>query len=380
MIHDGRVPTSGDQPAQNFFLRAGTAGGRIRIDLGRVISIKQVSSYSWHDGPRGPQVYTLYAADGSAEGFHGEPKTGTDPAKAGWKQIAAVDTRPEAGDGAGQHGVTISDRDGVIGQFRYLLFDIVRTEDRDNFGNTFYSEIDVIDANAPAPTSIVQKPILKTFATEDGKFTFIVDATDAPDLADWTEKKLKPVVIEWYPKVVALLPSEGHQAPTTVTFRFRSDMRGTPASAAGAGVNLNTPWFRRELEGEACGAVVHELVHVVQNYWGRRSQPRAQTTPGWVVEGIADYVRWFLYEPQSRGAEITEGNFSKANYDSSYRVTANFLNWVTQTCDKEFVRKLNAAAREGRYDESLWKDWTGKTVQELGVEWKKFHEQRLHTQ
>ncbi len=378
ILHDGRVPTSGDQPAQNFFFRAGTAGGRIRIDLGRVISIKQVSSYSWHDGPRASQVYTLYAADGTAEGFHGEPKTGTDPAKAGWKQIATVDTRPKAGDAAGQHGVTISDRDGVIGQFRYLLFDIVRTEDRDNFGNTFYSEIDVIDANAPAPTSIVQKPILKTFATEDGKFTFIVDATDAPDLADWTEKKLKPVVIEWYPKVVALLPSEGYQAPTTVTFRFRSDMRGIPASAAGAGVNLNTPWFRRELEGEACGAVVHELVHVVQNYWGKRSQPRAQTTPGWIVEGIADYVRWFLYEPHSRGADITEGNLAKANYDSSYRVTANFLNWVTQNCDKEFVRKLNAAAREGRYDESLWKDWTGKTVQELGGEWKKFHEQRVN--
>lgn len=378
VLHDGRVPGSEDQPAQNYFFRAGTAGGRIRIDLGRVISIKQVSSYSWHGGPRGPQVYTLYAADGTAEGFHGEPKTGTDPAKSGWKQIAAVDTRPKEGDGAGQHGVTISDSAGLIGQFRYLLFDIARTEDRDNFGNTFYSEIDVIDANAPAPTSIVQKPIVKTFEAEDGKFKFIVDATDAPDLVEWTEKKLKPVVIEWYPKVVGLLPSEGYQAPTTVTFRFRSDMRGTPASAAGAGVNLNTPWFRRELEGEACGAVVHELVHVVQNYWGRRGQPRAQTTPGWIVEGIADYVRWFLYEPQSRGAEITKGNFAKANYDSSYRITANFLNWVTQTCDKEFVRKLNAAAREGRYDESLWKDWTGKTVEELGGEWKQFHEQRLN--
>ena len=380
VLHDGRVPGSDDQPAQNFFFRSGTAGGRIRIDLGRVVSIKQVSSYSWHDGSRGPQVYTLYAADGTAESFNAEPKTGTDPARTGWKQVAAIDTRPKDGDGAGQHGVTISDSVGIVGQFRYLLFDIARTEDRDNFGNTFYSEFDVIDADAPAPTSIVQKPILKSFETDDGKFQFIVDATDAPDLMEWTEKKLKPVVSEWYPKVVALLPSEVYQAPTKVTFRYRSDMGGTPASALGAGVNLSTPWFRRERDGEACGAVVHELVHVVQNYWARRGQPRARTTPGWIVEGIADYVRWFLYEPQSRGAEITKKNFAEAKYDSSYRVTANFLNWVTVTYDKEIVRKLNAAAREGRYDESLWTDLTGKTVQELGSEWKKLHEERLKPQ
>jgi len=120
------------------------------------------------------------------------------------------------------------------------------------------------------------------------------------------------------------------------------------------------------------------LVHVVQNYWSRRGNSNAAKTPGWVVEGIADYVRWFLYEPQSHGAEITKENFAKANYDSSYRVTGNFLYWLTQTYDKDLVQKLNAAAREGRYAESIWKDLTGKTMQELGDEWKKFHERRLN--
>jgi hypothetical protein len=38
---------------------------------------------------------------------------------------------------------------------------------------------------------------------------------------------------------------------------------------------------------------------------------------------------------------------------------------------------LNAAAREGKYAEQLWKDWTGKTVQELGEEWRQEHETRL---
>src|SRR5713226_9618555 len=48
VLHDGRVPSGEDQPSDNFFFRAGTDGGRIQIDLGRVISVKQVGTYSWH--------------------------------------------------------------------------------------------------------------------------------------------------------------------------------------------------------------------------------------------------------------------------------------------------------------------------------------------
>jgi hypothetical protein len=27
--------------------------------------------------------------------------------------------------------------------------------------------------------------------------------------------------------------------------------------------------------------------------------------PGWLVEGIPDYIRWFQYEPQSHGADAS---------------------------------------------------------------------------
>ena len=84
-----------------------------------------------------------------------------------------------------------------------------------------------------------------------------------------------------------------------------------------------------------------------------------------------------MYEPQSKGAEITARNFSRARYDGNYRITGNFLNWVTAKYDRDIVRKLNAAARESRYTENLWKEYTGHTVQELGDEWRKGHEERL---
>ncbi len=379
-LHDGRVPNEEDQPAENFFFAQGSDGGRLQIDLGTNSTVKQVNSYSWHGGTRGPQVYKLYVSAGVADGFNAEPKRGTDPVSCGWKLLANVDSRPKEGQGGGQHGVSISDSDGNLGAFRYLLFDISRTEDRDPFGNTFYSEIDVIDPNAPeiAATSEDTKPITQSFDTANGKYHFTIDTTIAPDLTEWADKELRPVVQEWYPKLVEMLPSEGFNARTNVTIRFRDNMDGVPASAGGGFINCNAGWFRRELKREARGSVVHEMVHVVQSYGGgRRSDPNATRMPGWLVEGIPDYIRWFLYEPQTKGAEITQRNIERAKYDASYRVTGNFLNWVSGRYDTNVVQKLNAAARAGNYSEEVWKQSTGKTSPELGEEWKKFHEQRL---
>ena len=147
-LHDGELPTEEDQPGANFFFNAGTEGGRLQVDLRRAIQIMQVNTYSWHPNTRGPQVYALYAADGAAANFKAEPKKGLDPEQNGWKLLAKVDTRPKDGEPGGQYGVSISDSQGAIGNYRYLLFDISRTEDTDDFGNTFYSEIDVIDRDA----------------------------------------------------------------------------------------------------------------------------------------------------------------------------------------------------------------------------------------
>ena len=120
------------------------------------------------------------------------------------------------------------------------------------------------------------------------------------------------------------------------------------------------------------------MVHVVQSYGRtRRDDTNAMRMPGWLVEGIPDYIRWFLYEPQTKGAEITSRNIGRAKYDASYRITGNFLNWVTQNYDTNIVQKLNAAGRAGKYREELWKEHTGQTVQQLGDAWKTFHEKRL---
>lgn len=143
-LTDGALPTEEDQPAVNFFWNAGTGGGRFQMDLGNVIDIAQVNSYSWHPNTRGPQVYRLWASDGADPNFSAAPKTNIDLATHGWKLITVVDTRSKEGDDGGQFGVSITDARGSLGKFRYLLFDCYVTETADEFGNTFYSEIDVI--------------------------------------------------------------------------------------------------------------------------------------------------------------------------------------------------------------------------------------------
>lgn len=139
-LTDGRLPRDEDEPGSNVYFRAGSSGGRFRMDFGAPIEIAQVNSYSWHPNSRGPQLYKLYAAEGSDPKLNLDPKRGVDPAGCGWKLIALVSTLPNEGEMGGQYAASVTD----VGKYRYLLFDIYVTELYDNFGNTFYSEIDVI--------------------------------------------------------------------------------------------------------------------------------------------------------------------------------------------------------------------------------------------
>ena len=372
-LNDGKLPSAEDEPPANFFFRAGSGGGRLLVDLGSAIEVKQVNTYSWHPNTRGPQVYKLYAADGKAADFNARPKGGADPAACGWKLVATVDTRPATGEIGGQYGVSVSDSSGVLGKYQYLLFDVSRTEDADPFGNTFFSEIDVTDRNAPAAAAVEAPTTAETrrevVEVDGGKYQVTIDTSEAPDLSDWAHAELAPMVQEWYPKLIKMLPSEGYEAPKSFGITFSASMQGV-AATGGTRIRCAANWMRKNLKGEARGAIFHEMVHVVQQYGRGRRAPDATRPPGWLTEGLTDYLRWFIYEPESHGAEITKRNLSRARYDGNYRITANFLNWVTEKYDKNLTADLNAAIREGRYSEELWKKLTGHTVQELGDQWK----------
>ncbi|GAA5482341.1 basic secretory protein-like protein [Haloferula sargassicola] len=384
VLHDGKIPGGADEPRSNFFFSAAGKGGRILVDLGKPIEIGAIATYSWHPGSRSAQKYSVFAADGSAEGFVAEPGEGS-PADQGWTLLAEVDTSDEE---PGQQAVRLTPTAGKsVGNFRYVLFDIGKNPKGDVFNDTFYSEIDIVDAAGPELVK-VEKPvkIKQEFDSKHGEFHYTLDVTEAPDLQQWCAEHLIPVMDEWYPKIIEMLPVEGVTPSKDITFTLKNTtdlpgyLRGVPAYASGNSVVFNAGFMRDQQTGEAIGAGVHEVVHVVQFGGGgerRRERPRhGRRPPTWVTEGVADYIRWFLYEPESKGAEITKRNFERASYDSSYRVTANFFDWVIKHYEKDLMRKLNVATHEGYYDD-LWKEWTGKSVEELNEEWKAYHAKKL---
>ncbi len=184
---------------------------------------------------------------------------------------------------------------------------------------------------------------------------FIVDVTDAPEMREWAEK-VAAVCERAYPMINEELKAEGFKPPHLVTMTLKKDFRGV-AAASGTRITGSVKFFSDHPDD--VGAMVHETVHVVQRY-------RSRTNPGWLVEGVADYVRFFKYEPGKLGRINPE----RARYNGSYRVTAAFLAYLNGTYDQEIVRKLNRVMREGQYREEVFKELTGKTVQELGEEWK----------
>lgn len=205
----------------------------------------------------------------------------------------------------------------------------------------------------------------RVFKTTDGKCEFSVDASQSPELKQWAEGELATVMADWYPKITEMLPSDGFTAPVRFTLKFQKPRKGVAETSENR-ITCNADWMRKNQKGESKGAIVHEMVHVIQQYGRVR---HASRNPAWLVEGIADYIRWYKYEPQSHGTEIHD--VSRVRYDDSYRVTAHFLNWATEKYDKSLVAELNAAMRQGKYSDDLWKKYTGKTADELGAEWKK---------
>jgi hypothetical protein len=158
LLIDGGGPGNADDAWRCFRFGQNTNAGRVRMDLGAVKPITQVNTYSWNSGARAPQVYVLYGSDGTGANFVAAPSHGVDPASAGWTKIAAVDTRPpgflKKDGGGGQHGVSITagddDAGGLVGRYRYLLWDISSTTP-DAWASTCYAEFDVVAAGAEPP-------------------------------------------------------------------------------------------------------------------------------------------------------------------------------------------------------------------------------------
>lgn len=349
-LQDGLLPNEPDQPSRNVFF-ANDTSGEIVFDFGKEIDLKQINSYSWHPGSRAHQVYEVFVARSSTE-LTGETKS----SEFDWKPIATVDTRKGNAQSGNQVGVSIRDSSGSFGSVRYVRLTIHPTQANRRFANTFFSEIDFIDGRDYPPASTPTPAQVIDVLDIDGTTKIRFDTTEMPELRTWVRNTLMPICNEWYPRIVAALPSENFEAPTDFSIIFERGMRGV-AYTSGKDVHCAGAWYVENRDGEAAGSVVHELVHVVQQY-PRRSNKR----PSWLVEGIADQIRWFQYEPIEKRRKI---NFDRSNFDDAYFPSAAFLDYIVQNIDADVVSKMNAALRQGRYSDDLWQKWYAQTPQQI---------------
>jgi hypothetical protein len=197
-----------------------------------------------------------------------------------------------------------------------------------------------------------------------------LDTSRTPELRQWADTKLKPAVDQWYPVWVECLASDGVTAPKHFTITIKA-MDGV-AATGGTDVEVSESWIKEQIAqpgnwNEAVGSVIHELVHVVQQYGNDR--PGTAATPVWLMEGIADYFRWFHYEPVAHRPKMTAQEGAKAHYTDSYQTTAGFLEYVCKNHGHEFVIRMNAALREHRYSPNLWTAYSGMSVENL---WKAY--------
>ena len=156
-LNDGKFANTSDDPAKSTWFDT-KGNSRVLVDLGRDTGIGRINVYSWHSGALSPQRYTLWASDAESA-----PNAEATDLSKGWQEVAKVDTFA-LGEG-GKHGSSINARDGLIGRYRYLLFDLLANKPEWSRSG-FLSEIDVYAAGRKldAVTEIPRRAATQTLA------------------------------------------------------------------------------------------------------------------------------------------------------------------------------------------------------------------------
>jgi len=176
------------------------------------------------------------------------------------------------------------------------------------------------------------------------------------------DPKLKKRLIETFFEVYPKLAKEYN--PNTlkeVKFSVDTNYKGVAATSNGK-VTFSSIWMVKHPED--IDVVTHEVMHIVQDY-GR------SVGPGWLTEGIADYVRskfgvdnpgakWTMPEPKP-----------EHSYKNSYRITARFFTWIEKNVKPGTIKAVDASLRDHTYTSAIWAKLTGKDLDALWADYVK---------
>jgi hypothetical protein len=207
-------------------------------------------------------------------------------------------------------------------------------------------------------------------------FQVRVDVSKAPNATPYVQP-VKALCEEWYPKINAILFGDTYALPfrqVQVIFVMKLQ-KGDGAESIEAGgfadentIRVNFPYLAR-MSDDYRAMLIHELTHVTQNY-------KEAPGTGWLLEGIADYVRHRYFErdiePKLReldGYTVDQVKLRKQGYRFGYTIASPFLFWLETRKDKDLLIRLNTALREGNYSPDIFQQYCGAPLDEL---WQEF--------
>ncbi|MEM1070734.1 MAG: basic secretory protein-like protein [Planctomycetota bacterium] len=203
--------------------------------------------------------------------------------------------------------------------------------------------------------------VCQPLRADDPSIRVQLDTSEVPHLDDWGQEA-KQLIMRWHPRIENLLPTRNVKAVDRVKLRLKKSDKGVGATS-GSTITISSHWI--EKHPEDLGLVFHELVHVVQGY------PSGK--PWWITEGIADYLRWAIYE----GKDLSWFPLTNEpqGYKKGYRITAGFFLWLETDVSPGIVKRINTAMRNGTFSEQLFQDETERSLDELWNEYVRFKKQ-----
>jgi len=181
-------------------------------------------------------------------------------------------------------------------------------------------------ASVAAPSLARASNAAMTMTTDTGHF---------PQLQPWAEA-LKAKAAGWWPVITGALASPGYAAPDAikVVFTVITPAQVT-AATEGTTIYVSVPYISGHQDD--FGSIAHEMCHVAQGF------PKG-ATPGWLTEGIADYVRYYVLFPDDPRRRFDP---SVDAYGRGYQPAAAMLDFVERRYGAGSVRRVNAVMRQG---------------------------------
>ena len=186
-----------------------------------------------------------------------------------------------------------------------------------------------------------------------------LNISQAPQLENWG-LYAKELITLWSPRIARILDVEDY--PHNIDLTIQKSDEGIAFTDSNA-ITVSSHWI--EKYPEDIGLIVHEAVHVVQLY--------PEFEPGWVTEGIADYIRWHLYEKKPLyWFPIGE---DEKGYEAAYRITGGFFLWIVIHKNEDFIKILNTYMKDCEYKDSIFFQYTGNDLDALWQEYIQFRKE-----